>query len=445
MNEVLAYLWHLSYLIVTTPLTQESIALVMKFVPFVLFLEMPTYVVIFLGLARYTVRGLWQGPKAKSHPAVSCIVTCYGEGASVQTTIRSLAGQIYPGHIQIVAMIDGAEINRETHEAACAMVPFVASKRERSLLVVPKWQRGGRVSSLNAGLNFVTGEIVMALDGDTSFDNNMVERATRHFADPRVAAVAGCLRVRNVRESVTTRLQAIEYFLSIQVAKTGLSEFDLVGNISGAFGVFRRKALDLICGWDAGTAEDLDLTMRLKNYLGREKGRMRLVFEPEAIGFTDVPATFRGFLKQRLRWDGDLSYIYCRKHRKTFAPGIIGWPNFIFTLLTGMVLQLVMPLLILVYTAYVLIAMSFVQAFTLLALTYLFYLALTCVIWFASIFLVSERILEDLKLSPWLSLLPFFNYASRLNSCFATLWELLARGHEDTSMAPWWVTKKSRF
>ena len=445
MSDFFGYLWQLLHIVVSTPLSQESLSLLMRFVPFVLFLEMPTYVLIFLGLARYTVRGLWERGRPDFYPSVSCIVTCYSEGEGVQTTIRSLATQIYPGHIQIVAMIDGAEANRETREAAMAMAGFVEARKNRSLLVVPKWQRGGRVSSLNTGLNFVTGEIVMALDGDTSFDNNMVERATRHFADPNVAAVAGCLRVRNVRESVTTRLQAIEYFLSIQTAKTGLGEFDIINNIFGAFGIFRRKALDLVSGWDAGTAEDLDLTLRLKNYCGRAKGCMRLVFEPEAIGFTDVPATFRGFLKQRLRWDGDLSFIYCRKHSKTFTPRILGWPNFLFTLLTGMVLQIVMPLLILAYSAYVIIALSPVQALSLLVLTYLFYLGLTCIVWFASVLLISEPIRDDLRLSVWLPLLPLFTYASRLNSCFATLWELLAKGHEDTSMAPWWVTRKSKF
>lgn len=136
----------------------------------------------------------------------------------------------------------------------------------------------------------------MALDGDTSFDNNMVERVTRHFEDPAVSAVSGCLRVRNADESLAAALQAIEYFVSIQSSKTGLSSFNVVNNISGAFGVFRKSVLELVGGWDAGTAEDLDMTLRIKNYFGRYKKNSRIIFDPEAIGHTDVPATFKGFL-----------------------------------------------------------------------------------------------------------------------------------------------------
>ena len=79
----------------------------------------------------------------------------------------------------------------------------------------------------------------MAMDGDTSFDNDMAANAVGHFLDPAVVGVAGSLRVRNVAATLWTRLQAIEYALSIQSAKAGLSEFNVVNNISGAFGIFR--------------------------------------------------------------------------------------------------------------------------------------------------------------------------------------------------------------
>jgi biofilm PGA synthesis N-glycosyltransferase PgaC len=67
-----------------------------------------------------------------------------------------------------------------------------------------------------------------------------------------------------------------------------LSEFNMVNNISGAFGIFRREILDLVEGWDAGTAEDFDMTMRIKNYFSHSRKKNRIVFDPEAICFTDV-------------------------------------------------------------------------------------------------------------------------------------------------------------
>ncbi|MFA7365765.1 MAG: glycosyltransferase family 2 protein, partial [Synergistaceae bacterium] len=245
--------------------------LLLKFMPFVLFFELPLAILVIIGVIKYTVDRRYEGERRPYFPSVSCIITCYSEGRDVQKTIMSLTEQIYPGKIEMLAMIDGAAKNKFTYDSAHEMSHYVSGFENRKLLVVPKWQRGGRVSSLNTGLNFASGEIVMALDGDTSFDNNMVERATRHFEDPTVAAVSGCLRVRNADESLTASLQAIEYFISIQASKTGLSSFNMVNNISGAFGVFRKSVLDLVEGWDAGTAEDLDITLRIKNYFGRYK------------------------------------------------------------------------------------------------------------------------------------------------------------------------------
>lgn len=426
-------------------ISQTDLTVLWKFIPFVLFFEVPVYVLVFVGLLRAAVRRNAEQRRVAWYPSVSCIITSYSEGLEVQKTIRSICMQIYPGPIQIVVIVDGAEQNQDTYKAACAMQDVVASRHNRSILVVPKWLRGGRVSSLNTGFSFATGTIVMALDGDTSFDNNMVERATRHFIDPSVACVSGTLRVRNVYASIATRMQAIEYFLSIHATKAGLSEYNLVNNVSGAFGIFRRSILDLIEGWDAGTAEDLDLTLRVKSYFGRKGRKMRILFDPEAIGHTDVPVSMRDFLRQRVRWDGDLSFIYLKKHRKAFSPRLLGWPNFLYQILSGLVFQITMPILLLLYTVYLFVVYPVPVVLVLLFLVYLFYLVVTSFIWFVSVMLLSERFWEDLKLGVWLPLFPLFAFITRLNSCFATFWELWGHGHVDTSMAPWWVTRKSKF
>ena len=446
MNELPAGLLRLFSLIAGDPLSSRTWEIALKFVPYVLFFEVPLYVLIILGVLHHGLARMNEVPwRSGYYPSVSCIVTCYSEGEAVALTIRSLAEQIYPGPIQILPVVDGAARNKETYEAARAMEPVVAAMKNRSLTVIPKWQRGGRVSALNTARNFVVGEIVMALDGDTSFDNDMVERATRHFEDPSVAAVSGCLRVRNAKVSLATRLQAIEYFLSIQASKTGLSAFNVVNNISGAFGVFRRSVLDAIRGWDAGTAEDLDITLRIKNHFVRQGGKFRIVFDPEAIGFTDVPETFLGFFRQRLRWDGDLSYLYFRKHWRTFSPHLVGWKNFLIMVWTGLLFQIVMPLVIILYSVYLFVVYPPLFVASVLALIYLFYLAMTFLLYIPFVLLLSERPAEDLGRLPWLVFTPLFAFASRINNAFATFWELFGRGHEDSGMAPWWTMKKSKF
>jgi cellulose synthase/poly-beta-1,6-N-acetylglucosamine synthase-like glycosyltransferase len=437
--------WNTFRLLLAIPFGAGWMDLLVKFIPFVLFLELPVYLFILLGVVRYALRRDFEVREDRTYsPKVSCLITCYSEGLEVQRTIVSLAEQRYAGHIEIIALIDGAAYNTITHEAALAMEPYVRKLVNRSLRVVPKWQRGGRVSSLNLGLHLANGSVIMAVDGDTSFDNDMVLNATRHFENPNVVAVAGCLRVRNWFVNLLTRLQAIEYLLSIQASKVGLSEFNVVNNVSGAFGIFRRSFIEKIGGWDTGTAEDLDMTLRIKNYFGRHP-HLRIVFEPRAMGHTDAPATWIDFFRQRQRWDGDLYYLYIRKHMLSFSPSILGWRNLILQVWTGLFFQVIMPFIILFYS----LALFLFHPPGLVAgiwlLVYFFYLLISIVFFVAHILFVSENRAEDLRFAWLLPLIPHFTFFQRIGSALATLREIVCRSHLDSSMAPWWVLRKSKF
>jgi biofilm PGA synthesis N-glycosyltransferase PgaC len=377
-------------------------------------------------------------------PRVSCVITCYSEGAEVQQTIRTLTEQLYDGQIEILAIVDGAVQNRHTLVALRALQSYVNAVRNRRLEIVAKLQRGGRVSSLNQGLALASGEIVLALDGDTSFDNDMIRHAVRHFADANVVAVAGNLRVRNVASSFVTRFQALEYMLSIHLSRAGLDAFNVVNNVSGAFGIFRRDFLRRIGGWDSGTAEDLDLTLRIKKYFTRYPN-LRIRFEPRAVGHTDAPASLGQFLKQRLRWDGDLSYLYLRKYRHHLRPGLLGLRNFIALVWTGLLFQLAMPFLVVAYTSYVLLVYPAEVVLGVLAFVYLFYLLLAALMYAEYWLLYSERKRQDLRLAWLLLLFPAFTFVTRCWNAVATLNELLTKSHLDSAMAPSWVLRRAKY
>ena len=423
---------------------QNWLELAWKFFPFVVVLEAPFFLLVTAGMVRYGLRRHRPERQRERYPRVSCVVTCYSEGEDVRKTIQSLAQQLYPGHIEIIAVIDGAIQNRPTLLAARNARRLLAGQAKRDLVVLPKWQRGGRVSSLNAGLSIATGEIVMALDGDTSFDNDMVRNATRHFDDPGVVGVSGNLRVRNAKKTLVTRLQALEYILSIGAGKTGLSEFNIVNNISGAFGVFRTGFIRNLGGWDAGSAEDLDMTMRIKQYFGRHPG-LRIVFDPHAVGHTDAPDTWRIFFRQRLRWDGDMFFIFIRKFRFNLRPRLLGWRNFLFVAVNGLVMQVLMPFLIVGYTSVMLFTLPVGAVIGVLAFIYLAYLLAIIFYFLLYVIAVSERPKEDLDYVRFLPLMPLFAFANRLHCAFSILTEMTMNSHLDSSMAPWWVLRKTKF
>lgn len=411
--------------------------------PFFLLMELPLNLLVVVGILRWYHRKLHSTPKASGYtPRVSCIITCYSEGPDVAKTLQSLCEQLYPGDIELIPVVDGAAVNVTTMDTVRDYQIDPKLHPNRHLRPIAKWQRGGRVSSLNAGLDMATGDIVFALDGDTSFDNTMVSAMVRHFEDPDVPAVSGSLRVRNTWRSFTTLIQGLEYFLSIHTSKVGLSEWNIVNNISGAFGAFRRDFLVHIGGWDTHTAEDLDLTLRIKNYFGRRD--FRIPFEPEAVGHTDVPDTLKAFFLQRLRWDGDLFFLYVRKHADSMSPRLLGWPNFLMTLASGFFFQLVLPFLIISYCLLGLIVLPAASLLAIASLLYVLYLTVTVVLFVIGLLLVSERPRDDIKLALVVPVFPVFMFALRCWGVVCTLNEMFRRGHEETSMAPWWVLKKGK-
>jgi cellulose synthase/poly-beta-1,6-N-acetylglucosamine synthase-like glycosyltransferase len=421
---------------------QSNTSGLLDVLPFVFAFELPYYFIIFLGVMRYILRhAMYEEISRPYTPKISCLVLCYSEGETIKKSLLTLCEQNYAGVIEIISVIDGAIQNEKTLKAAQEFSREYASQYpNRILRILPKWQRGGRVSSLNAGLSISNGEIIMALDGDTSFNNDMAQLVTKHFVDPLVCAVSGALEVRNAKESFIAELQNIEYRVSIVYSKIGLSEFNVVNNVSGAFGVFRKSVLNILGGWGSGTAEDLDLTLRLKQYTRRNK--LRIVFEPMAVGLTDAPTTFVGFLMQRLRWDGDLIFLYLYKHKKAFQSKLIGWPNLIILVWSGLFFQFISPFLIGTYLIILFFTVPFASFIAINLFVYFFYLGITVVQYILYLIVGSQRPWEESKGFLLLPAYPFFGMVSRLWTVVTILNQILRRGHEESAMAPWWVLKR---
>ena len=71
-----------------TPIVRADMTVLWKFIPFVLFFEVPVYLMVFLGVVRATIRRWGERDRTAWYPSVSCIVTCYSEGAEIRKTIR---------------------------------------------------------------------------------------------------------------------------------------------------------------------------------------------------------------------------------------------------------------------------------------------------------------------------------------------------------------------
>lgn len=429
---------YFSNILYNTTLLEKMILIL----PYLLF-DFPFAVGIIIVLTLKYYFGFFRKRKANYIPHVTTIITAYSEGRDIRKSVESILNQDYLGDIEIIVVVDGAKRNKETYETARSY-EGVYTKKRRKVIVIPKWERGGRASSLNLGLKYATGEITMALDGDTSYDVDMVRKAVSHFWDKNVVAVSGNLRIRNWNKTLVTRFQAIEYSISIYMAKQFLDAFGLLNNVSGAFGIFRTDFLRSIGGWDAGTAEDLDLTLRIKKYKSVYP-QVRFGFAEDAIGLTDGPETWKGILKQRQRWDGDLVYLFFKKHTFVFNPFITGWKEAFYLYYATFIQQFLLPIFVILYYIKLFLKFSVIEVSAIVTFIYLIYALHTFFLMLFFVVVVSERKKWDVWLLPYTFLYPIYGFLLRLNALYAYIDEAFFDAHKRTGYVPPWVAKRTKF
>jgi peptidoglycan-N-acetylglucosamine deacetylase len=261
-------------------------------------------------------------------PQVTVMVPAYNEEAAIVQTVSSALACDYP-KLEVLVIDDGSK----DRTAELVLANFAHDPRVR-LIQQPN---RGKPAALNHGLSEATGEVIVSIDGDTIIDPEAIPRLIRHFADPKVAAVAGNVKVMN-RNRWLTRWQALEYITSQNLEKRAFDLLNCIPVVPGAVGAWRTSVLREKNGFSGDTvAEDTDLTLTIR------RDGWKILYDEDAIGRTEVPETVEALIKQRFRWTfGTLQAVW--KHRDTTAKpkyGTLGWvaiPNiFLFQIILPMV------------------------------------------------------------------------------------------------------------
>ena len=271
--------------------------------------EIPRYIIS--GVAS-TVATLWSH-RVHAPPAgatVSVVLVGHNEERALRPCVVALAEQTIaerPGAMQVIVVDDGSTdrmlgVARELQREG----KVDAALRLR--------QRSGKSAGVNLALSACTGEFIVIADIDTTFDRDAFAELLSYFSDPRVGAVSGNLGVRNATSSLITRHQAIEYAIGISLGRRIADALGILSIVSGAFGAFRRAAVERVGGQDTEVGEDADLTMKLR------RAGWAIRFAPEAHALTNAPDTVAALIAQRLRWDRGLVTIWMRKFRGAFNP-----------------------------------------------------------------------------------------------------------------------------
>lgn len=257
-------------------------------------------------------------------PTVTILIPGLNESATIVQCLESLYGS-YP-FLQIIVIDDGSTDGM--FELASAF-----AETHKDVIVLRRVRGGGKSTAQNFAYPYITGEIVAVVDSDSTFGPDAIYKLVQPFRDPEVGGTSGAILVRNPNDSLCTLLQSYEYLISILVGRILSAKIGTLSIISGAFGAFRTDVFRKGYGMDVGPSEDSDITIRLR------KIGYKIVFVPEAECFTDVPVTWKGLWKQRLRWDMGIVRIHLRKHLHhslfvnhfRFTNFIYWWDTFFFS------------------------------------------------------------------------------------------------------------------
>lgn len=306
-------------------------------------------------------------------PPVSILVPAYNEAAGIATSIRSLLQLTYP-QFEIVIVNDGS--TDETLDQlinAFDLVPVEPALRSSlrsqpikqayrstsfpNITVLDK-HNGGKADALNAAANAAQYPYVCSVDADSILQRDSMKRVMRAFlGDHRTIAAGGTIRIANgckisggflesigLPRSPLALFQIVEYFRAFLFGRMGWHPLNGLLIISGAFGVFKREALERIGGYRADTVgEDMDLVMRLHVEYKRLRVPYRIAFVPDPICWTEAPEDLRTLSNQRSRWQRGLGESLIRNSRLPLSSngGAAGWLAYPFMLIFELLSPLV--------------------------------------------------------------------------------------------------------
>jgi biofilm PGA synthesis N-glycosyltransferase PgaC len=231
-------------------------------------------------------------------PTVSVLIPAFCEERTIARTLEATLAIDYPA-MEVVVVDDAS-----TDGTVDAVMPFVTAGRVR---LVRKTLNEGKAMALNDALPCLAGELVLIMDADAVPEPDILRRFVPHFRSARVGAVTGNPRVAN-RETLLSKLQLMEFASIVSLLRRSQRIWGRMLTMSGVVGIFRRTAII-----DAGlyspemATEDIDITWKL--HLLHYDVR----YESRALVWMQVPATFRGLFRQRLRWAKGLGQVL-RRH-----------------------------------------------------------------------------------------------------------------------------------
>jgi cellulose synthase/poly-beta-1,6-N-acetylglucosamine synthase-like glycosyltransferase len=214
-------------------------------------------------------------------PRVTLLVAAYNEEDVIEVKLRNTAQLDYPAEkFELLLGLDAPTDSTPEHAARVHHPSF-------RLFSFPT--RRGKLAVIHDLAAQASGEILVFSDANTMLGLDCIRHLTRHFADPRVGAVCGELRL--VGPDGETDLESLYWRYEVAL-KFLENRLDCVVGANGAIYAVRRSLFRQL---DSSIIEDFQLLMEIR-FAGH-----RVVYDPEAVGTEDTAPDLASEFRRRAR------------------------------------------------------------------------------------------------------------------------------------------------
>ncbi len=255
--------------------------------------------------------------------SISIIIPAHNEEKYIAKCLDSVLNADFDGDKQIIVVDDGSKDS--TSE--------IVSKYLNKGVVLIKQQHTGKSASMNKALEIAKGDAIAIVDADSYIQKDSILYMIDELSRENVGGVTGTIKVKNRKKFICIWVHIEQLYNSL--IRHLFSKLNANISTPGPLSVYRKKALDDIQGFSTeGYSEDLDITIRLirKGYKVR--------YAEKAVSETNMPYTYRWFMKQRFRFAKGMLNLFKRhirlKNKKLID--IYTLPLFVFTYIQGVIM-----------------------------------------------------------------------------------------------------------
>ncbi|MFH1256189.1 MAG: glycosyltransferase [Candidatus Diapherotrites archaeon] len=221
----------------------------------------------------------------KPWPTVSILIPNFNGEATVKKCVESCKAMRYPKKTEVIVVDDASTDNS-----------YEILKKISGIKLLRQKKNSGKAAALNRAIAESKGEIVACIDSDTYPSEDCLEKMVPLFAEKKVGAVTGLIRVHNP-SNFLQRVQEIEYLIGFAFYQSMLSIINAAFVTPGPMCLYRRQMLVESGGYDEeNITEDMEIALRIQ----ASKYKIRACHN--ASIYTEVPRGIRQWLKQRTRW-----------------------------------------------------------------------------------------------------------------------------------------------